>query len=83
MTQEQRHGFVVRTIAEIMEIEPALVKGESRLREDLGMDSLTSLELLSTLSRELNVDLEMEEAMQIATVNDASAFVEQHIARQE
>jgi acyl carrier protein len=40
------------------------------------MDSLGSLELLSTLSEQLRIDLEMEDAMAIVTVDDACAFIE-------
>ncbi len=68
------------TIAELLEIDVASVRGEQLLREDLGMDSLTSLELLSTLSREMKVDLEMEDAMEIVTVDDTVRFVERHLA---
>jgi acyl carrier protein len=71
---------VVATIAEILEIDPSRVAGAQRLREDLGMDSLGSLELLSTISEALRIDLEMEDAMGIVTVDDACAFVERHRA---
>lgn len=76
-----RRRLVIETIAEILELEPASVRVEARLREDLGMDSLTSLELLSSLSRTLKVDLEMEEAMAIATVEDTIRFVDEHLER--
>lgn len=63
-------------LAEIAEVEIGALHGSARLREDLGMDSLSSLELLSSLGEKLNVDLEIEEAMDIRTVDDACAFVE-------
>ena len=67
-------------IAEIVEVDESRVSGGQRLREDLGMDSLGSLELLSTISEQLGVDLEMEDAMEIVTVDDACSFVERHLA---
>lgn len=63
-------------LAEIAEVERAKIRGTDRLREDLGMDSLSSLELLSSLGEKLHIDLEIEEAMDIRTVDDACAFVE-------
>jgi acyl carrier protein len=66
----------VRAIAEILEIDATSIRGGDRLREDLGMDSLGSLELLSYVSSELQLDLEPEDAMDIATVDDACAFIE-------
>lgn len=66
---------MVALMAEILEIDGATIRGEHRLREDLGMDSLGSLELLSRIGEELQVDLVMEDAMEIVTVDDACAFV--------
>jgi acyl carrier protein len=63
-------------LAEIAEVDRATIRGTDRLREDLGMDSLSSLELLSSLGEKLHLDLEIEEAMDIRTVDDACAFVE-------
>ncbi|MBK8170850.1 MAG: acyl carrier protein [Sandaracinaceae bacterium] len=67
-------------VAEIVEIDPSKVNGATRMREDLGMDSLGSLELLSSLSERFSVDLELEEALGIVTVDDACTFLERCIA---
>lgn len=83
MTSEnQRRQRVIELIADIAELDIQQVNGPDRLREDLGMDSLGSLELLSTLSEELRINLEMEAAMAIETVDDACAFLEQTYAEQ-
>jgi acyl carrier protein len=63
-------------LAEIAEVDVRSLRGTDRLREDLGMDSLSSLELLSTLGDQLRIDLEIEDAMDIRTVDDACSFVE-------
>ena len=65
-------------VAEILEIDRAKVRGDSRLREDLGMDSLGSLELLSSISEQLDIHLELDDAMGIVTFDDACSFVEKH-----
>lgn len=74
---------LISIVAEITEMDPANVHGNLRLREDLGMDSLGSLELLSTISERMNLDLEMEDAMHLVTVEDAAAFVEQRCAERD
>jgi len=76
MTTPDTRTRIVAAIAKIAEVEPSRVTGAQRLREDLGMDSLGSLELLSLISEELKIDLEMEDAMDIVTVDDACAFIE-------
>lgn len=78
----ERRDRVASLIAEIVEVDHGTVRPESRLREDLGMDSLQSLELLSLLSEELRIHLEMEDAMDIATVDDACRFVERSYREQ-
>jgi acyl carrier protein len=70
-------------LAEIAEVDVAKLKGTDRLREDLGMDSLSSLELLSSLGDKLRLDLQIEDAMDIRTVEDACIFVEQQCSSRQ
>jgi acyl carrier protein len=81
-TQDKHRTRVIEVMAEILEVDPATIHGAQRLREDLGMDSLGSLELLSVVSQELDLELEMENALTIATVDDACAFVSRHYTEQ-
>lgn len=73
----------VHMIAEIAETDVRSVHDQQRLREDLGLDSLQSLELLSSIGEALQIDLDVEEAMSIRTVADACQFVARECARQE
>lgn len=50
-----------------------------RLREDLGMDSVASMELLSMLAEELGIEVEMEEAVDVATVGQVVALAQRHL----
>lgn len=68
-------GITIGLLAEICETDAGRIEGAQRLREDLGMDSLQSLELLSCVGEALKIDLDIEEAMGIQTVDDACAFV--------
>ena len=81
MTTEQIHSTLAQLITQKVDLRVALeqVKLDSRLREDLGMDSLGSLEMLSTISEQLDLHLEIEDAMDIVTFDDACAFVERHM----
>ena len=60
---------VFRVISELTAIEPDEIKPEDRLRGDLGLDSVSSIELLSMLAEEFDVDVEMEEVVQVTTVS--------------
>jgi acyl carrier protein len=79
----KRRERILALVAEILELDdPGSIQPTDRLREDLGMDSLGSLELLSTISEELKIDLEMEAAMDISTVEEAFDFIERNYAEQ-
>jgi acyl carrier protein len=76
MAENARARRTVELIAEVIEVDASEVKVTDRLRDDLGLDSLQSLELLSLLAEELRVDLPMEAALDLGTVQDACDFVE-------
>jgi acyl carrier protein len=80
--EKNARACTLSSLAEIAEVSPAKLRDEDRLREDLGLDSLSSLELLSVVGERLRIDLEVEEAMDIRTVDDACAFVERQYAAQ-
>lgn len=72
---ENMRERIVALTAKVLKIDPKSIRAEDRFREDLGMDSLASLELLSCISDEMDLDFELDEAMQMQTVDDACAFV--------
>ena len=72
---ERTRGVTLALLAEISETDPSTIRGDLRLREDLGLDSLQSLELLSGISEKLKIDLDIDRAMGIRTVDDACSFV--------
>lgn len=73
---QTRRARTREILAEIAETDLCRLRDGDRLREDLGFDSLRSLELLSVVADELRIDLPMEEALELRTVDDACAFVE-------
>ena len=80
--QEETRKLTVKLLAEIAETDIRSIRDGQRLREDLGLDSLQSLELLSSIGEALKIDLDVEQAMGIRTVNDACRFVATQYAEQ-
>jgi len=66
---------VVRLLATILERDPATLTDVQQLRADLGMDSLNALEFLSSLSQEFAIDLEVEDAFGLTTLDEVVALV--------
>lgn len=65
MTLEEE---IKASICELALVKPEDLRLQDRLREDLGLDSVSSMELLSILAEKYDVDIEMEEAVAITTV---------------
>ena len=71
---------VFRLISELTAIEPDDISAEDSLRGDLGLDSVSSMELLSMLAEEFDVDVEMEEVVQVTTVGGVIELVQRSLA---
>lgn len=68
MIDAATHDRIFRILSDLSAVPPEQIKVDDRLREDLGLDSVSSMELVSMLSEEFNLDIELEEAVQITTV---------------
>lgn len=60
---------------------PAPVLPDARFREDLGADSLDVVSLLIEVEDRYGLRVRDEEAAELATVQDASAFIHAHQGR--
>ncbi|MCK6545100.1 acyl carrier protein [Myxococcota bacterium] len=71
MMNQQKQGFelaIMQIIAELSTVKVGDIKETDRLREDLGLDSVSSMELLSMLAEQFDLDIPLEEAMEVTTV---------------
>lgn len=70
ITEEQIRTDLVDILSKLAGLEVDQIKNDDRLREDLGLDSLQSMELLSRISDKYELDLEVEDVMDVETVGD-------------
>ncbi len=78
-TRQQVSDRVLAIVAELTNTKVADIKGTDRLREDLGLDSMQSMEMLSRVSEEFEVDPDMEKAMAVQTVDEVVTVLAQTI----
>ncbi len=66
---------IQEVIAERLGVDISQVTPEKSFTEDLGADSLDTVELVMALEEEFNIDIPDEEAENITTVQQAIDFV--------
>ena len=69
---------VVRVVKDFHKVDEAAVKEESHFTNDLGLDSLDTVELVLALEDEFAVEIPEQEADSIQTVRDAINYVIAH-----
>ena len=77
LTQEEVFEKVKKVIVEGLGVSEDLVKMESSYTDDLGADSLDTVELVMALEEEFETEIPDEEAEKITTVQNAIDYVNQ------
>ncbi len=67
-------------ICDQLMVDPAEVNDESSFVEDLGADSLDTVELIMEFEDEFGIEISDEQAEQISTVAEAIAYLEKLLA---
>ena len=68
--------IVYKIIKDILTDDVEKIKPESKLIDDLGADSLTAVEIVMEIEKELGVDIDDSEVEKIVTVQDIINIVE-------
>lgn len=66
-------------IVEKLSVDAADVKDEASFTNDLGADSLETVELMMDLEKEFNITIPEEVSEQISTVGDAIKYIEENV----
>jgi acyl carrier protein len=74
-TTEER---VIKLVCEQLGVKEEEVTAEASFVEDLGADSLDTVELVMALEEEFETEIPDEEAEKITTVKEAMNYIEAH-----
>ncbi len=69
---------VKQIVVEQLGVKEEEVSGESSFVDDLGADSLDTVELVMALEEEFNIEIPDEEAEKITTVQQAMDYINAH-----
>jgi acyl carrier protein len=78
MSVEER---VKKIIVEQLGVNAEEVNGESAFVDDLGADSLDTVELVMAFEEEFDLEIPDEDAEKIGTVGDAVKYIDEHAAK--
>ncbi len=70
---------VVTIIVDKLGVEENEVTNEASFTNDLGADSLDTVELIMEFEKEFNISIPDEEAEKIQTVGDAVSYIEKNV----
>ena len=71
---------ISRELAEYLGKDPASVKPDHSLRDDLGLDSMATIELLFRIEETFDIQIPDEDLPKLITVGDVTLYVQQKIA---
>ena len=76
MSKEELEKKVKKIVSEQLGVEESAITRESKFIDDLGADSLDTVELVMSLEDEFNCEIPDEEAEKIVSVDDALRYIE-------
>ena len=65
-------------LKDTMDIDESKITLDAKLKEDLELDSLDSVELIMSAEEELGIEIPDEDVMNFKTVNDIVNYIEEH-----
>jgi acyl carrier protein len=80
MSVEER---VKKIVVDQLGVEESQVTKEAKFVDDLGADSLDTVELVMALEEEFGLEIPDEEAEKISTVGQAIGYIETHQTKEE
>lgn len=69
-SKEQVYEEIKKIMQDLFEIDPAEIKPESRLVEDLDLDSIDAVEMIVQLQKRTGKRIQPEQFQSVKTVND-------------
>ena len=78
MSKEELESRVKKIVSEQLGVEEAKITVESKFIDDLGADSLDTVELVMSLEDEFDCEIPDEDAEKILSVGDALRYIEDH-----
>ncbi len=71
-----------KVVAELLKIDAGSIQDHSRFVEDLGADSMQSIELVAAFEEEFEIEMDEDAALAVKNIADAARFIEKILTGQ-
>lgn len=71
---------LVEIICNYVEAKPDSITSDSRFMEDLGFTSFDFMSMLGEIEDEFDIEIDQQKAVDIRTVGEAAAYIEELVA---
>lgn len=78
MDKHELEGRVKKVVQEVLGVDMDKITAESRFVEDMGAESVQSLELVAAFEEEFDIEMEEDAALKVKTVGKAVEFIGKH-----
>jgi acyl carrier protein len=72
---------VKKVVSEVLGVDKDKIKLEDRFVEDLGAESVQSLELVAAFEEEFDIEMDEEKALEVKTVGKAVEFIKEYLKK--
>ncbi len=72
---------VKKVVSEVLGVNKDKIKLEDRFVEDLGAESVQSLELVAAFEEEFDIEMDEEKALEVKTVGKAVEFIKEYLTK--
>jgi len=80
MEREEVLSRVIEVTADVLGCATGDVKEDSKFVDDLGAESIQSIELVAAYEVEFDIEMDEEAALQVQSVGDAIDFIMRHLS---
>jgi acyl carrier protein len=74
---------IKKVTAQVLKTDPANIQDSSRFVEDLGAESIQSIELVAAFEEEFDIEMDEDAALSVKSVKAAADFIDKVIAEKE
>ncbi len=71
---------VTKVVSEVLNVPEANIKEEHSFTNDLGAESIQSVELVAGFEEEFDIEMEEDKALKVQTVGDAVEFISGYLS---